>query len=180
MRRRFHYHSRWFDLKGISPLIAAIILIGIVVAVGGMLGPWIYRLTFSSGKNLYNQTQNQIFCNNMAYDFEYDYGIYGIHWNFDIPDGDWLAAKITNTGTVNVYDFFFELELDTPSGIEIKHFDPKEETQKTRANPLKPGETAVIEANITEDLPSGEDTLKRAKLMNRLCPDVYALWKSSI
>lgn len=167
-------------MKGVSPIIAAIVLIGIIITIGGMLAPWTYKLVTKSREKMENQTQSQILCKNMAYDFDYDYGRYGIIWNFDIQDGDWLAAKIINTGTVNVYDFFFEFEIEYSDGIKIKHFQLEEKTQKTKTSPLKPGESCVIKANITEDLPSGEYVLRKVRVMNRVCPNVYAVWESSI
>ena len=83
----------------------------------------------------------------MSYDFVQDYGTNGVDWSF--TGSDYLRVKIKNYGTNNVYGFSFEFELADYSLIRFKATDA---SQKTMVNPLRPQESTIIEADITQDL----------------------------
>ncbi|RLJ10344.1 MAG: hypothetical protein DRP15_00205 [Candidatus Aenigmatarchaeota archaeon] len=156
-------------MKGVSPLISMIILIGIAIAIGAMLSPWITRLITSGMNEASNQTHTEIKCQNLAYDFDSSYGVNGAEWDFS-GSNDWLRVKIVNTGTINVYGFSFEILLDSGTPV-IKHFVATSSTQRTESKPLRPGQSYIIEANITEDLTG---TIKEIKILNAVCPEIYA------
>ena len=53
----------------------------------------------------------------------------------------------------------------------IEYYYTTAGTQRTSANPLKPGQTAFINASLTSDV---NDTLTSVKILNIVCPNVYA------
>ena len=101
-------------MKGISPLIGAVMLISIIIVLGAMLGPWIIKLAQESVNNSGNDVDREIYCRDMSYDF---YGS-GLEWDFS--GSDYLRAEIKNYGTVDVYGFSFEVEL---SDFSVKRFN---------------------------------------------------------
>ena len=156
-------------LKGISPIISFVILITLVFFIATIVTPWTYNLA----KNLTTQTGSSalsdIQCRNAAYDFDTNYGNYGVLWNFSGVN-DTLSVKIENTGTINLYDFSLEIKLGSGESQTIKNLDINQTTQKTKSNPLKPGHSAILKAVILEDL---EDSLSEVRVLNDVCPDVY-------
>lgn len=135
-------------MRGLSPLIGAIILITITFTLAATMLPWITKLTEQSTNQTDQNVNKDIYCRDMSYDFVTEYGTYGIEW--DLSGGsDYLRVKIKNYGTVDVYDFSFDLEL---SDYSLIRFSATTESQKTRINALKPGDSAIIEADIAQDL----------------------------
>ncbi len=146
-------------MRGISPLIGAILLITITFTLAATLSPWITRLVQHSTNKANEDVNKDIYCREMSYDFVQDYGTNGVEWDFS-GTSDYLRVKIKNYGTVDVYDFSFEFEL---SDYSIIRFDVTQSSQRSKLNPLRPGETAIIEANITEDL---THNLEKVTIMN--------------
>jgi len=156
-------------IKGISPVISAVIVVAIVFAIAALSTPWMFEIT----QNATNQTQiyqeTSLLCQNTAYDFDTDYGTYGVSWNFS-GTNDTLDVKIINTGSTNLRGFSIEILIDTTTGLDIKQLDVNSTYQRTGANPLKPGQTAILKANITQDLTG---TLQEVKILNEVCPSFY-------
>ena len=137
-------------MKGISPLIGYIMLLAMVVILAATLSPWLLRITDQSTNQTGEDVNKEIYCRDISYDFVSDYGTQGVEWDFS-GSGDYLRVKIKNYGTVNIWSFSFEFEL---ADYSLVRFDATQDSQIERADPLKPGETAIIEANITQDLTS--------------------------
>ena len=135
-------------MKGLSPLIGYIMLLSMVVILAATLSPWLIGITQQSTNQTGEDVNKEIYCRDLSYDFVSDYGTYGVEWDFS-GTSDYLRAKIKNYGTVNIWGFSFEFELSDYSFIR---FDATQDSQKARSDPLKPGESAIIEANITQDL----------------------------
>jgi len=135
-------------MKGISPLIGAILVVTIVFVLAAILSPWIMRLAQDTVNQTGEDVNKDIYCRDMSYDFVQDYGTNGVEWDFS-GSSDYLRVKIKNYGTVNAYGFSFEFEL---TDYSLVRFEAKQNTQKTLTNPLRPQESAVIEANIIKDL----------------------------
>jgi flagellin-like protein len=76
-------------MKGISPLIATILLIAITVAVGGIVGSWIFGFTRSSTKTVGQQANIEIICNQG-----------GISLSEVCYSNNFLQGYITNTGKI--------------------------------------------------------------------------------
>ena len=84
----------------------------------------------------------------MSYDFVTSYGSGGAEWDFS-GSSDYLRVRVKNYGTVDVHGFSFEVEF---SDFSVRRFVPTTDSQKTESMPLRPGESATIEANVTEDV----------------------------
>ena len=55
-------------MKGLSPLIATVLLIAFTVGVGGIISVWITGFTQTSSKIVSNEGEKQITCRNGAID----------------------------------------------------------------------------------------------------------------
>ena len=150
---------------GISPIISTVILVVVVISIASVVSPWIIELVTETSNETGTTTTTEIKCREAAYDFDTGYGTYGVSWNFATVNNT-LAAKIKNTGTITLYNFSFEL---TFNDTIIEYFDATAGTQRTSANPLKPRNTAFINASLTKDV---NDTLTNIKVLNIVCPSV--------
>jgi flagellin-like protein len=144
--------------KAVSPLLSTILVIAIIVIIAGIIGPWALNFSNRQVNNTGSNADNQITCQSTAYDFDSSYGNSGIEWDF--PQRI-LRAKIMNAGSINLHSFSFQIYIQ---GIGYKFFPTKNGI--TPDNPLKPGQSAVLEANITEDI-SGQ--LTEIKILNGVC-----------
>lgn len=155
---------------GISPLISLVIIVAIIFGITAFIAPWMYETVMSITNETSSTADTEMKCQNTAYDFDTDYGTFGADWNFT-ASSDTLSAKVVNTGNVNLHGFSFELELNRTIGNpSIKYFDVNSTTQKTPINPLKPGQSAILEAVMDEDL---NGTLTKLKILNPVCPRYY-------
>ena len=147
-------------MKGISELLSVIIIIGIIVVIAGLVGPWAINFSKRQVNNTGENVDSQITCQATSYDFDSSYGNSGVEWDFSGAN-DWLKAKVMNTGSVSLHSFSFQLYIQ---GSGYKFFPVKNSI--TPDNPLKPGQSAVLEANITEDL---ANQLTEVKVLNGVC-----------
>lgn len=159
-------------MKGISPMISAVILILIVIAMGAVVGPWVLNLATEVSGGAGETAQQQLICQQTAYDFDSDYGKGGVDWNFTGTTGT-ITAKIINTGSQNLYNFSFELTFQTPSGEKLiiyPEVNVTDDTQRTITNPLKPGNSHMLMGEIANI----NDTwsLFKVKVLNIVCPRV--------
>jgi FlaG/FlaF family flagellin (archaellin) len=161
-------------VKGLSPLISVTVLIAIALTTAAFMAGWIYNLTASTTNQTSSDAQNMVLCRSAGLDFDTSYGDYGIDYNLSgngtQGSQDWIRAQVRNTGSVNLYGFSFEVTLDSGSGTEINYYDPTPGSQKTVANPLKPGRSAIITANVTPDLNGSEVSLIEVRIVNTMCP----------
>ena len=154
-------------IKGLSPLISTVIIIGIVLAIATFIAPWAFELATSTANTTATETENQIKCQNAGYDFDTSYGTYGANWNFSETGGeDTLSVKISNTGTINLYNFSVEVETNTS---EIFDFAINNTYQKTASSPLKPGQSTILHAMINVDI---NGTLTRVRVLNDVCKHI--------
>jgi FlaG/FlaF family flagellin (archaellin) len=152
--------------KGVSETVSFVVLVALAFAVAAFVSPWVFTLVTNSSNQTEQTVLNKLICGNAAYDFDTDYGTFGVNWNFT-GSGDWLRAKIMNTGTVNLYSFSFEIELNDST---IVSYDVNQTAQKTEANPLKPGQSALLQAAITDNI---NMTLVKVKVRNGVCQNVF-------
>lgn len=152
-------------MRGISPLISAVLLIAIIFSLATIISPWLLGLSNDVTNQTTTSVNNQIECQSAAYDFDNDFASGGVDHNFSgSGDEEYLKAKIINTGTISLWDFSFEIEINETL---IKHFDINDTTQKTAALPLKPGQSVILRANLTENL---NNSLTQVRVLNGVCP----------
>jgi len=159
-------------MKGVSTMISTILLIGIVVLMAAVIGPWIMKIATDASNAAGNSANTDIICRQTAYAFDSGYGNSGVAWNFTQTNGT-LSAKIINTGTQNLYNFSFELMMQTETGMKLiiyPEINVTFETQRTKMNPLKPGYEWILDADVTGI--NNTWSLMKVKIINDVCPRV--------
>ncbi|MEM5871377.1 MAG: hypothetical protein QW051_00725 [Candidatus Aenigmatarchaeota archaeon] len=157
-------------VKGISEMVAAVLIIGITISLALVLGPWMVKLATKTSENVETEVNQEFLCRGVAYGFDTNYGVSGVAWNFSDTPGE-ISTKIINTGTQNLYNFSLELTFRTDSGLKIITYPDviiSDESQKTKINPLKPGYSCILEAEVNNI--ESEWTLIKVKVINDLCP----------
>lgn len=149
-------------MKGISETISFVILVGLALTLAALIGPWVYRMATDRASASDNQTTTTIKCGEAGYDFVSSYGTSGVIWN---STANALWAKIKNTGNTMLYDFSFEVNINSTS---ITSYQATAGTRKSSSNPLRPGESIIIKADITDNLNSS--TVNSVKVLNSICP----------
>jgi len=149
--------------KGVSELVSTVVLIVVALAIGAMLSPWAFNLVRTSANQTSSNTDMQLLCQNVGYDFDNNYGTNGLIWNLTSTNTT-LTAKIMNTGTINLYNFVFDIVINDSLIYEV---DVNSTSQKTSSSPLKPGQSAILTMNRTQDY---NDTLTEVTIRNSVCP----------
>ncbi|UCG95861.1 MAG: hypothetical protein JSV92_02330 [archaeon] len=145
-------------MKGISPFIAAILLMAFVVAVGSIVSPWFISFTKSKSSDVEHKSEGQIDCIFSSLDFsssDIDYSL--------TTSPDWVNITLDNTGSTELYDF----EITITVSDEAKIYSPTDATQKTFSDSLESGGRTILVTNITEDI-SG--TLQKVRVVAKNCP----------
>lgn len=95
--------------KGISPLIASIVLIAFVIAVASIVGPWFTKFVGESTNQATERGEDDIRCSSA--------GLYlsEVTKNETTGGNVTLAAEVQNTGDVKLSDFWIELTHDSSS-----------------------------------------------------------------
>jgi len=145
--------------KGISPFIAAIILIAFVVALGSLVSPWLTSFSKAKSHEVEEKSEGQIDCIFSSLDFTSS----DIEYNFSTTP-DWVNITIDNTGSEELYDFEISLTIDD----EVKIYSPTVSSQKTSANPLEPGGRTILVTNVTDTLDGL--TLQKVRVVAKNCP----------
>ncbi len=159
-------------MKGVSPLISTVLLIAIVILMAAVIGPWALKIATRASDSAGTNVEQDLICRQTAYVFDSDYGNSGVAWNFNGTNGT-VSAKIINTGSQNLYNFSFELLMQTPEGTKLiiyPEVNVTAETQRTKTNPLKPGYDWILEADVANI----NDTwsLIEVKVINEVCPKI--------
>ncbi len=153
--------------KAVSPIISTVLMILVAMSIAAFVSPWAINIATTTTNASATNALMQINCQNTYYDFATDYGNRnGVNIttsNGVIVD---LSAKLENTGTRNVYDFSFQLSNAT----HIFDCNVTSATQKSRADPLHPGEEAIISALLTGECSGLNDTITKVKVLNAVCP----------
>lgn len=156
--------------KGISPLIASVMMIAIVVLMAAVIGPWAMKIATDTSSGTEDSVNQDLICRQTSYAFDSDYGSSGVAWNFNGTNGT-VSAKISNTGSQNLYNFSIELVLQTPAGVKLVIYPEvniTSDTRRTKANPLRPGYDWILDAEVINI----NDTwsLTEVKVINDVCP----------
>ncbi|MCK5020455.1 MAG: type IV pilin [Candidatus Peribacteraceae bacterium] len=159
-------------MKGISPIISSVMLIAIVILMAAVIGPWAMKIATDTADRTTDDVNRDLICRNTAYSFDSDYGSSGVDWLFNGTNGT-ISAKISNTGAQNLYNFSFELILQTPTGVKLVIYPEvniTDDTQRTKVNPLKPGYDWILEAEV--DNINDTWSLTALKIINDVCPKI--------
>lgn len=134
--------------KGISPLIAAVLLIAFAIAVAGILSGWFTGLVKSQSTQVGSQTEQSIECGYGGIRIQTD----TIACNFT-GSNDELNFSLENSGSINMYDFKVQVYVD-----DLVHtYTLKERTTNSKftdSYPLKPDEIKSVFAAIGDNVTS--------------------------
>lgn len=162
--------------KGLSPLISVTALIVIALTIASFMATWMYDLTARTANETAGSAGRLVLCRSAGLDFDSSYGTGGVSYNLSgngtAGNLDWIRARVKNTGSVSLYGFSFEVTLDDGTGESIAHYDATSESQKTAGNPLLSGRSAIITANVTEDLNESTVLIMEIRVLNAVCPDL--------
>lgn len=129
-------------MKGISPLIAIVLLIAFTVAVGGLLFAWGGGYLKTTGERIGGVGEKATKCS-------YSHILVDpVKTTYDFSGGppEELKVFLTNAGPVDLYNFTF-LVTTTEGTWELVP-----ENQKTEENPLKPGYSELFKATSWVDI----------------------------
>ena len=154
---------------GISPLIATVLIVALVVALANLIVPWAYQFAVKVTNETQGTGQGDIICQGASYQLDTSYGTNGLLWNFT-GTTDTLSARITNMGNLNLFNFTFQVTFNETTSVSIQSFFANTTSNPTRASPLKPGHSAIMHAAISADQTG---TPVNIKLTNEGCPKVY-------
>lgn len=85
-------------MKGISPLIATVLLIAFTIAVGGLISIWLTGFTQTQTQAVGSQASNSIICSNG-----------GIALSSMSYCNSYLTGKLTNIGTISLGNLSFTI-----------------------------------------------------------------------
>lgn len=145
-------------MKGISPVIASVLLIGITVAIGVMMSSWITHW-------ISNETQDISSACATSTNYNIDSASYSIA-------DEAMTIQITNIGSVDVYEFSVQLM----NGTDVMVYNSTDTKFKispniTESNPLKQQRSAIIKLTMDTDYESGlGETSDFMKVLNGVCP----------
>ena len=112
--------------KGLSPLIAVVILVGLAVTVSGLVSSWLGTFVTES------TTSSTCVLNTI-------YTMSGT--TYDTTTGQ-IKTKIKNAGTLSIYNFTFEAD----NGTDIATFPASAPSATVR---ITPGQSQYVKANAS-------------------------------
>lgn len=144
--------------KGVSPLIATVILVGIVLGLSAVFINFYGPFQKARQSELEESGSVEVECSFASLEFTKDDVLYNL-----TGTTDHVNVTVDNTGTINLYDFEVTAWVSDVSYT----YSPTTATKKTKTSPLEPGARVVLVANVTDDL-SG--TLESVRVVAKNCP----------
>jgi archaellum component FlaF (FlaF/FlaG flagellin family) len=145
-------------MKGMSPVIAAVLLIGISIAVGVLISSWVTHWVSS-------RTQQASSACVTSTNYRIDSA------TFDSPTNN-TTIVLTNLGSVGLYGF----DVQVLNGTDVHVYnstDPRVRISPniTETDPLKEQRSAVVIINMNGAYHSGlGSTVDQIKILNKACP----------
>jgi flagellin-like protein len=145
--------------KGISPLIATVLLIALTLVVGGLLGSWLTSMSKTQTGTIEEAAKTQINCTSAFLD------IVDVICSNSTQK---LQVVITNLGDIELYGFSVLATIDNT-------FYQNSTGGPNSTHPLSPGEQAVLTyyCNNTEYCVGGRK-VQSVRVTPSNCPQSYA------
>jgi flagellin-like protein len=155
-------------LKGISPIIASVLLIGITVAIGVMLSSWITHFISTRTQDISSTCATST-------NYKIDSAIFQTSTNN-------MTLIITNLGTVDLYGFSVQVMNATEVLVyNISDAKFKISPNITQSAPLKQQRSAIAVISMSGDYESGVGrTSDLIRVLNNACPAFSAEVRSII
>ncbi|MBI4017338.1 MAG: hypothetical protein HY366_00120 [Candidatus Aenigmarchaeota archaeon] len=144
--------------KGVSPLIATVLLVGFVIGLSGLFINFYTSFQQSRQAELQTTGATTVQCTFASLDFAKADVAYNL-----TTTPDTVNVTIDNTGSVALYDFEVAVWV---SGISY-NYALTNTSAKTSASPMQPGAREIMVANVSDDL-SG--TLQSVRVVAKNCP----------
>ncbi|QQG40295.1 MAG: hypothetical protein HYS81_02705 [Candidatus Aenigmatarchaeota archaeon] len=144
--------------KGISPIIAVVLLIGLTVASAAVLVNFYAPFQQARQSEIEQKGSTEAECAFASIEFTDD----DVASNLTAST-DTVNVTVDNTGSVDLYDFQITVTI---SNIAYS-YEPDNVTKRTAAVPMKPGDKVVFVTNVTDNL-SG--TITSVEVVGRNCP----------
>jgi len=121
--------------KGISPVVASVILIAVSVSIGVIVSTWITHLT-------QEQTSSSKLCAiNTLYNID--------SAKFNLSGTNELRLKVTNEGEQSLYGFGMVIDNGTEIRIVNSTHTRLDQNNITSSSPLKRGQSVYLIVNMT-------------------------------
>jgi len=137
-------------MKGISPLIAAVLLIAFTVAVGGIIAVWVTSFTKTTTTNVGVSTRGATACQGARFDF--------VTWNNNTK-----IALIKYSGGGGTKGYIISLADDNGNVCNLKTITPLANSEILRIDiaqnctgTLAPSERVVVTGNCTASSGGGQ------------------------
>jgi flagellin-like protein len=134
--------------KGISPIVAAIILIGVTIVIGIMISTWVSQWLFTNIENVPSTCPTSTL-----------YELSSVKYN---KTTQILTLKLTNKATQTLYNFTIEA-TDSSSSI-YRNTSVATNPSVTSTSPLTQEQSVFLTANMTTT-----NSLSSVKVINGAC-----------
>ncbi len=150
--------------KGVSPLIATVLLIGFTFSIGVLLLAWGTGMEKSHTSQVSEKGEKEVKCTFAHFKAPKELLFY--NFSSSIP----INLTIINTGSEPLYNFSFTVITDKETAPKTYIFEPTE--QKTKANPLNVGNSWIVHLVPKGSGPSEGETLSEI-IIKALCQDTF-------
>lgn len=148
--------------KGVSPLIATVLLIAFTLSIAGLLGGWLSSMTKSQTEALSQQSTELINCTQSLID------IVQVSCSNSTPSEQrMIRIAVTNLGSNNMYDFSTFAQINNNQYVNNTG-------GPNSTNPLSSGESVVLlyGCDQTSVCPKGA-VINRVRVTPSTCPSKW-------
>lgn len=154
--------------KGISPLIATVLLIALTLSIAGLLGSWLSTMTKTQTGGLEKSSENVINCTSAQIDiFQIKCG------NTSINEPNTIRVSLSNVGNTPMYDFSTFVQIGNTQYINSTG-------GPNITSPMIPGEqiTLVYGCDPINICPDGA-SISRVRVTSGNCPSQGTIDKTT-
>lgn len=168
-----------FDKKGVSPLISAVILLAVVIAVGIMVSGQLLDITSTTGEGAEERARDMVDCSLGDLEIDMD------HTNMDdVLEGDNVSIWVANTGREDMFGLRMQVHYEVYDDDDDDPKDPESDASPLRSEAktydVEPDFISVagiseLEAsgNPSTDVADDEQvSLTRVAVTSTVCPEV--------
>ncbi len=142
-------------LKGVSPLIATVLLVAATITLAIVVVPWSIDFAQTQMATVTNQGEEKVNCIEAGLNFK----AADVNYN-SLTNPSVINVTISNSGLVGLYDFRLQFKLgDTYSGL----YSPT--TQYNASSKVSPQQKVTLNASI----PQLSGTLKSVRVISNYC-----------
>jgi flagellin-like protein len=148
--------------RGISPLIAAVILIAFVIAIANLAGPWIQEFITGKTSEVEEKSDRSVECIYAQIDYDTE----------DVDFADNLTSNLVNitldnSGSEPLYNLTVNYVIDSRgfNGEVIRN-------QPTQDSPLESGSRVILVTEVQNSSSLAGKVLQKVRISTRVCPNL--------